>query len=288
MIITVQKIIDSFDGEIPKVFKSVFGDIDPATEIIRKQYPESMLRFEDDEPAMVGVISSIRKDRDNEVVLPEGMDDSQFSGIVLWQHDYWRDSVPHARSLWRKMNPKQNPYEIIAKTLYLQDVSVLGYEVYNYRKGEHPLGQSIGFSATERVSRGQTGYDELYKEWKTRVRDYLKEKKLKASTTEYEAPDAFYTKWELWEYSDVFIGSNPDALQIAVSKGILSPTEAKGLVEFDAIEDEETDEIKELKERLAVVEKELAEMKQPKQPSDYSALWDDPEPDYTTMWGEIE
>ena len=262
MILTIQQIIDSFDGELSKLFKDSLGKLDPTTEIIRKQLPASMLRFEEGETAMIGVISDLRKDRDDEVLLPEGMDDSNYSGVVLWQHDYWRQEVPHARSMYRQLNPRGNPYEVLAKTQYLTEISDLGSDVYEYRKLEHPLGQSIGFCKKEAVGRGQTGYDEVYKEWKPRVKAMLKEKEIKPTADEYTEPYRFFTKWELWEYSDVFIGSNPDALQVAVSKGVLSPEEAKLLVLFDAKgEAEEPDSIEALLGRLEKVEKEIERLK---------------------------
>jgi hypothetical protein len=206
--------MDSFEGELSKLFKDSLGKLDPTTEIIRKQLPANLIRFEEGETAMVGVISDLRKDRDDEVLLPEGMDDSNYSGVVLWQHDYWRGGIPHARSMWRNLNPKGNPYEVIAKTQYITDISDLGSDVYEYRKAEHPLGQSIGFRSIESVRKDQTGYDEIYKDWKVRCKAMLKDKGIRATADEYKEPYRFFTKWELWEYSDVFIGSNPDALQV--------------------------------------------------------------------------
>lgn len=262
MILTIQQIIDSFDGELSKLFEDSLGKLDPTDEIIRKQVPASMLRFEEGEPAMIGVISDLRKDRDDEVLLPEGMDDSNFSGVVSWNHDYWREGVPHARSMWRQLHPKGNPYEVLAKTLYLVDASELGRSVYEYRKAENPLGQSVGFRKVEAVGRGQTGYEEVYKAWLPRVKAMLKEKKIKATAGEFTEPYRFFTKWEVWEYGDVFMGSNPDALQIAVSKGVLTPKEAKLLVAFDAKgEVEEPDKIAELVKRVADLEAEIEGMK---------------------------
>ena len=262
MILTIKEILNSFDNEIPKLFKSVFGNIDPETELIRKQVPDRLIRFDDGEKAMVGVISDLRKDRDDEVVLPEGMDDSNYSGIVLWQHDYWREDVPHARSIWRKKNPTSTPYEVLAKTLYITELSELGGNVYLYRKAEHPLGQSIGFSSKERVRKGDTGYTDIYKAWVQRCKAMLKDKGIKATPDEFSEPYCFYTRWELWEYSDVFIGSNPDALQVAVSKGIISDDEARELVRFTQ-EDKPADaEILSLLKRIEAMEDEISKLKQ--------------------------
>jgi hypothetical protein len=261
MILTIKEILDSFGDDIPEAFRRSLGTLPPKEEII------------------VGVISDLRKDRDNEVILPEGMDDSNYSGVVLWQHDYWREDIPHARSMWRQVDPKGAPYQVIAKTQYLGDISALGFNVYEYRKAEHPLGQSIGFRSRESVRKGATGYDDIYKDWKVRVKAMLKEKGIRATPDEFSEPSRFFTKWELWEYSDVFIGSNPDALQIAVSKGIVSPDEAKRLVDFKnmAEPDGGRGEIDALLERIAALEDEIEQMK-----ADKSTL-----PDLQAMWDEI-
>jgi hypothetical protein len=274
MILTIKQILDSFEGEMPKILKEGIGSLDPTEEITRKEIPPRLLRFEEGEKAMVGVISDLRKDRDDEVVLPEGMDDKNYSGVVLWQHDYWRDDIPHARSLYREVLPKGDPYQIIAKTKYLVDLSELGSNVYEYRKDENPMGQSIGFRVRERLRRGETGYDDLYKSWLKRVKAMLKAEKIKATEGEFSEPYAFITKWELWEYSDVFIGSNPDALQIAVSKGILTPDAAKQMADFTPGDPPDGDDDKyDVLKRLEVLEAEMAELKAAKD-FDIAKMWD--------------
>lgn len=298
MKLTIQQIMDSFDGELSERFKDSLGKLDPTTEIIRKQAPASMMRFEEGETTVLGVISDLRQDRDDEVMLPEGMDDSNYSGVVGWNHDYHREDVPHARSLYRQLHPKSNPYEILSKTKYLVDLSDLGFRVYEYRKQEDNLGQSVGYRIRESVRKDQTGYDELYKEWKVRCKAMLKEKGIKPTADEFKEPYRFITKWELWEYSDVFIGSNVDALQQAVSKGVLSPAEAKLLVSFDIKGDtEEPDKMAELLKRVADLETEIEEMKKDGgivvTPTDkgFMQLWDEvdnklKERDLQQLWNE--
>lgn len=279
MILTIKDILDSFGDEIPKLFSDSLGTLAPEVEIIRKQLPARLLRFEEGETAIVGVISDLRKDRDDEVLLPEGMDDSNYSGVVLWQHDYWREGIPHARSLWRELDPKTNPHTILAKTQYLTDLSDLGNEVYEYRKQEHPLGQSVGFRAIESVFRGDTGYNDVFKDWKARAKAMLKEKKIKATQDEFSEPRRIFTKWELWEYSDVFIGSNVDALQEAVSKGMLTNAEAKLLVDFKAKDaPQEPEEIGALLKRVADLEEQIKQLQ-----LDHTPLT--PALDLQDMWG---
>jgi len=286
-VFTVQQIIDSFRGDtLPEKFAASIGKLEPETEIIRKELwqpkapvPARLLRFDEGEQSIVGVISDIRKDRDDEVLLSEGMDESQYSGIVLWQHDHWRDDIPHAKSLWRERIPKGKPNEIIAKTAYLGELSELGHKVFLYRQGENPLGQSVGFRSVESVRKGETGYDDVFKDWVPRVKALLKEKGIKPTKDEFKEPFRFFTKWELWEYSDVFIGSNPDAIQIAVSKGIMTPSEGKDLVSFEADpEPKDSEQIAELIQRVTDLELELEQVKAGNAPEplpiDLQALWD--------------
>lgn len=265
-VLTIQQILDSFEkdprftGKPPEMFTKVLGSLAPEDELIRKELPARLLRFEEGETAIVGAISDIRKDRDEEVLLSEGMDDSNFSGIVLYQHDYWRVGVPHARSLYREKLPKGNPYQVIAKTAYNVEVSDLGQEVYEYRKREYPLGQSVGFRSVESVRREQTGYEDIYKAWLPRVKAMYKELGIKAGKDDFSEPYRFFTAWELWEYSDVFVPSNIGAVQYAVSKGILTPDQARQFVLFKTEAEQEEGDLYALTERVIELEAKVAEL----------------------------
>ena len=278
-VMTIQQILDSFDKEASKLFNKVLGGLAPEDELIRKQIPANLLRFAEGDTAAIGVVSDIRKDRDDEVLMSEGMDDSNYSGIVLWQHDYWREGIPHATNNWLRKEPKVKPHSIIGRTEYLVDLSQLGKDVYEYRKAKHPLGQSVGFRAVESVRQGDTGFDDVFDEWLPRVKAMLKEKGLKPTKTEFTAPRRFFTKWDLWEYSDVYIGSNVDALQIAVKSGIISNDEARQLVDFKAEpKPEEVDGMLELLKRIEAVEDGLAELEAKNAPPalDLEGLWSAP------------
>lgn len=280
----IKDILDSAGKEPSELFTKVLGGLAPEDELIRKQLPARLLRFDEDDTAAVGVISSIRKDRDDEVLLPEGIDITNYSGIVLWQHNYWRDAIPHAANMWvAKDPPKGEPYRVVAKTQYLIELSELGNDVYRYRLDEHPLGQSVGFRSTESVRKGQTGYEDVFKDWLPRVKAMLKAENLKAAPGEFDEPSRFYTKWEMWEYSDVYIGSNVDALQIAVKSGIITNDEARLLVDFKMKGAAEPDggrgEIDELLARIEALESELELLKTENPPSvpplDIGKEWED-------------
>ena len=282
-VFTIQQIIDSFGKEPSELFAKVLGGLAPEDELIRKQLPARLLRFDEDETAAVGVISSIRKDRDDEVLLSEGVDTTNYSGIVLWQHDYWREAIPHATNMWIAKDPTGGaPYRVVAKTQYLTELSDLGNDVYRYRLAEHPLGQSVGFRSIESVRKDQTGYDDVFKDWLPRVKAMLKAEGLKAAPGEFDPPFRFYTKWEVWEYSDVYIGSNVDALQIAVKSGIISNEEARLLVDFKGGSEPDggRGEIDDLLARIEAMQLEIDELKKAPltHPLDLKTLWDN-EPD---------
>lgn len=295
---TIQQIIESFgDNDIPKKFAKGMGKLEPETEIIRKVLPSRLLRFDEGEQAIVGVISDLRKDRDDEVLLPEGMDDSQYSGIVLYQHSHFRDDIPHARNAWIQLDPKgSSPNQIIAKTIYLGEISELGHKVFLYRKDENPLGQSVGFRSVESVRIGDSGYDDIFKAWVPRAKAMLKELGIKPTKDEFKEPFRFFTKWELWEYSDVFIGSNPDALQVAVSKSILTPEEAKGLVEFKTMAEPDggMGEINDLRDQIAALEAAIEQTKKPDPPPlTMEDMWNgkggtQTDPDLSTLWDNVQ
>jgi hypothetical protein len=295
MIKTIDEILKSFTDEIPKELAKKVKDLDPATEIIYKA-PRQMIpfRFEEGEPAALVVMSDLRKDRDQEVLLPEGLDDTTYSGVVLYNHDYWHRDIPHARSLYRQKNPENNPYEIFTKILYLTGLSELGRNVYEYRKAGHPLGISHGFRTFEWLSKGQSGYDAMYKDWVKRCRSMLKKKSLKAAPGEFEEPRRFAMSWEIWEISETFVGSNPDALAEAVNKGIVTPEMAKELVEFKPeAEQKQDDKYELLKKRIADLEAEIEEYRKDNKElstTELARLWNEipPVKSLEEIWASIE
>jgi len=168
--------------------------LDEGTEFIRKGITPSDLKFDEGERAVIAYITTNTKDRDNEIVEPSGalLDDYRKNPIVLFGHNY-RD-LPIGKNLWIKADKKG----LIAKTQYANHD--IADRIYQYRKDGFPMAQSIGF-----IPVVVEDYDENHDEWrKNGVRRR-------------------YKKWILLEYSDVPVPSNPDALQIAVSKGLVPP-----------------------------------------------------------------
>jgi len=203
-------------------------------QFIRKGYdmPAENIEFKEGERASIDYISTKRIDRDNEIVVPKGaiLDDYKKNPVVLWGHDY--RGMPIGRSQWIKIDEKG----VIAKTEYANTAKA--DEVYEYRKAGFPLAKSIGFIPLESVEE---------KDFKD-----LDLKELGLTGDDIKGAKRIYPKWLMLEYSDVPVPSNPDAVQLAVNKGLLSEEEAGDWV----LEIEDDDEIQVNPEGMVIEEKE--------------------------------
>ena len=147
----------------------------------------------DEKRHIVSRISTVTVDRDKEVMLPGGMDITGYNGIVLWSHDYGGDTLPLGRNLWIKPTDA----EIIAKTEF-NDLP-FSSDVYRLYRDGFLNSWSVGFTPDE--SREPT-------------REEIAQK------AEWASVRRIHTKWHLLEYSAVKVPSNPDALTLAISKGL--------------------------------------------------------------------
>jgi hypothetical protein len=163
---------------------------------IRKGLIPSDLKFDEGERSSIDYITTIDKDRDNEIVDPAGciLTDYMKNPVVLFGHNHY--GMPVGKCAWIKADMKG----LVAKTIYANTAQA--NEIYEYRKAGFPMAKSIGFIPLEAVR-----YSEGTPEYAQGV--YRK-----------------FTRWLLLEYSDVPVPSNPEALEIAVSKGLLKPEEA--------------------------------------------------------------
>jgi HK97 family phage prohead protease len=154
------------------------------------------LNFEDGERASIDYITTGAVDRDREIVDPAGaiLDDYQKNPVVLFGHDHW--SMPIGKAEWIKVDEKG----LVAKTVYANTEKA--NEIYEYRKAGFPLAKSIGF-----IPLAWTNYTPESEEGKAGVRRK-------------------YDKWILLEYSDVPVPSNPEAVGIAISKGLVRESDA--------------------------------------------------------------
>jgi len=174
-------------------------------ELVRKGLVPSDTQFKENENASVDYITTKARDRDNELVVPKGIElgDYRKHPVVLYCHNYRPDDVPPGRNMWIKLDDKG----LVAKTEYfVGDESSIGHKIYNYRKAGFPMAKSIGFIPIEQVEEAD------FKNLDLKALD-LNEKDL-------EGVKRVYPRSLLLEYSDVPVPSNPDALQLAVSKGL--------------------------------------------------------------------
>lgn len=163
--------------------------------LVRKGIVSSDLKFEEGERAVISYITTGAKDRDDEIVDPGGVDLSHYRKhpVVLFGHDY--SKLPVGKNVWIKEDEKG----LIAKTVYAKHDEA--DKVYQYRKDGFPLAESIGFVPLSVIEHTE------------------KEKSANGGVKRT------YTKTLLLEYSDVAVPSNPEALQVAISKGLV-PKEA--------------------------------------------------------------
>ena len=92
---------------------------------------------------------------------------------------------------------------LIAKTIYASHEKA--DEVYQYQLEGFPLADSIGFIPLSVIHKDKF--------------DSIDKKALGIEDQDLSGVDRIYDKWLMLEYSKVPIPSNPDALQLSISKG---------------------------------------------------------------------
>lgn len=181
--------------------------------LVRKGLTPADVKFEEGERAAISYITTNTVDRDMEIVDPKGamLKDYKKNPVVLFGHNY--HSLPIGKNEWIKSDEKG----LIAKTIYAEHEEA--DKVYQYRKAGFPLAESIGFIPIK-------------------FRD-LDEAEQKANG----GARRIYDKWILLEYSDVAVPSNPQATEIAISKGLIPNTtiDNSGTTNTDFLEVTEAD-----------------------------------------------
>jgi len=159
--------------------------------LIRKSFAPEDFRFEPNETSSIDYVSTKTKDRDGDIVEPSGalLYDYLKNPVVMWSHDY--SQLPLGKCKW--IRPDE--WGISAKTVYATEANPFAKQVYEYRKAGFPLGKSIGFIPLETGSK--------------------------------KGARQVHLKYLVLEYSDCPIPSNPDALAICVSKGLVQKPKPK-------------------------------------------------------------
>jgi hypothetical protein len=188
---------------------------------VRKFFVADKSDIQPGERAVISYISTGVKDRDGERLMPDGavLENYRTNPVVLYAHDY--KSIPVAKNIWIKQDGKG----LVAKTAFGK--SAFSDELYHAYtddvEGTGPLlkAWSVGFIPLE--------YEDV--------------------ETKGGKPTRTYKKWELLEYSAVPIPSCPEALTLAVAKGLLPELLRKDIeesievVETNIIEKLETEEM---------------------------------------------
>ncbi len=196
-LITEQLQLKKINPELAQTIAKEYGIKEDDVSLIRKGLVPADVKFEEGERAAIVRITTSAVDRDNEIMDPNGavLKDYRKHPVVLFGHNY--SKLPIGKNEWIKADDKG----LIAKTVYANTPEA--DKIYQYRKDGFPLAESIGFIPIK-------------------FRD-LDETERKAN----KGARRIYDKWILLEYSDVSVPSNPEALEIAVSKGLFKTIEHK-------------------------------------------------------------
>lgn len=138
---------------------------------------------------ITALISTAAIDRMDEVLDPEGADLKNFrkNPVVLWAHTY--DMPPIGKAIWIKNNKDG----ILSKVKFAP--TAFADEIFELFKEGFLKAFSVGF---------------LPRKWET-----------PETKGDKKQPRRVYTDWELLEYSAVPVPANPEALALAIQKGIL-------------------------------------------------------------------
>ena len=173
-----------------------------------------------------GYITTLDIDRDRDVIMPDGIDWSEYkkNNVVLHMHDYRELPVGMCTNLTQdKLGWKGTTTYHINEAKNSQ-----GFKNWEYRKGGFPLGRSIGFAPTEYALNSKYG-EEFEKGWKDAMKDWEKQYKVAYGKKPEGTPDIIYTKSIAFEYSDVTVPANPSCVGDDETKGIDLITISKGM-----------------------------------------------------------
>lgn len=171
--------------------------------IVRKSLPAEM------KPTAKGftaVITAETLDRDGEVVIPQGMNSTEFekNPVLFWNHDY-------GKPVGRNDGLKRRDRDIVGEFSFA--VRPEGFT------GDFFPEVAASLVAQGVVNSVSIGY--VPEEGGTRRANEIDRKKYGASVR------TVFSRWKLLEVSLAPFQSNPDALIVAVKKGIMSPDSAQ-------------------------------------------------------------
>ena len=193
--------------------ESIAAAVDSASKTLPKDFqyrrvaksPEEF-NFQPGERADVSLITTDDPDRDDDVILPEGGDWSQYNRVVPFSHDY--KSLPVGTCAWMKHKSTVSGNGVIAKTIYFAKpegwTEAWMPDAIVHMQRHTPPGltaKSIGLLPLE--YRDPTPQELTVRpEWKNK---------------------RIIPKWKGFEYSCCSIPANPSAEMLAVAKSIGDP-----------------------------------------------------------------
>jgi len=196
-------------------------------ELIRKgttPFDIGDVQFEANERSVIKTITTVAKDRDDEIILPDGiiLDHYNKQPVVLPGHNY--SGLGVGKSIWIKSI--KDGYGLMQKTQYAK--TQLAEEYWKWQKDGFPMAASIGFIPIKSFKNGEQGFNEISKS--------LIDKGWIDSET-IKSTKRIYTKVLLLEVSDVLVPSNQEAVTVAVSKGLLP--DANSVIHFSEEEEKQ-------------------------------------------------
>lgn len=193
---------------------------------MRKVFTSEIKSIDEKEQTLVAYVSTGARDRMNESLDPTGIDVSNYrkNPVVLWAHDY--SAPPIGKAVWIKRDGEG----IISKVKFAS--TEFAQEIFSLYKDGFLKAFSVGFMPKE-------------------TEDGDGEKK----------PRKTFKKWELLEYSAVPVPANPEALALAIQKGVLKNEILKKNIEEgweteeEIMPEEKQPEIKKAEEVIPAEEK---------------------------------
>lgn len=162
-------------------------------------YTAKLVSIDREARTIVARISTDIVDRDKEVLLPKGaiLDFYRKNPVVLWAHEY--NSKPIGRALWVKI---EGP-ALLAKVEFAPSEEAM--KVFELYADKYLNAWSVGFLPVDGKGHAPTEQD---------IRQH----------PDWAGARWIHEEWDLLEFSAVSVPSNPNALALAVSKGLSLPT----------------------------------------------------------------
>lgn len=203
--IAIDKILPVISDKLHITFTKAMTD---DNFLYRKQDDLGLVIGKDEELTCIAKISSIKNDRDGEVLIPKGMDSTEFmtNPVVVLMHNYSELPIGKITNL-----------EVTNDAVYAKiklSATPRGQEIFQLIKEGVLRACSVGFIAIKSVEAGTSAF----REYVTQNFNGIIGKTVRRIITE----------WKLIENSLVTIGANPEALVELVSlKGIKISSEMR-------------------------------------------------------------